>query len=132
MPAAEGNMRPIHWTISVPVLVAIVTGLAAFAGTIWTGYANTNLERHKFEYTMIETALNSSSNSDKAHQIQFLLDIGLLGGLNSEQVTKYSNDKGESLPRGAAVRDKRITYIQAKTILNILKDETNTSFYTGK
>jgi len=125
-------MRPIHWTISVPVLVAIVTGLAAFAGTIWTGYANTSLERHKFEYTMIETALNSSSKVEKAEQIQFLLDIGLLSGLNSGQLTRYANDKGELLPHSSAIRDKRITYIQAKIILNLLKDRTNTSFYIGK
>jgi hypothetical protein len=98
MPAAEENMRPIHWTTSVPVLVAIVTGLAAFAGTIWTGYANTSLERHKFEYTMIQTALNSATKAEKAQQIQFLLDIGLLSGLNSQQVSKYANDKGELLP----------------------------------
>jgi hypothetical protein len=86
-------------------------------------YSNVLLERHKFEYALVQKALSSADQKEDARNLKFMNDIGLLSGLNQEGIkTHLKPDEQQQLPifLGAAIRDHMITVPQAKGALKFL------------
>jgi hypothetical protein len=117
-----------HLWITAPVLVAFLTALGTIIVSSTQQYATTLLERNKFEYTLIAKALAAPSQPDAAKELLFFRKVGLLKGLNEDEIGKAATGKEvEQLPvfHGAAFRDGTINYSQAKAVLKAL------DFYNG-
>ena len=118
-----------HLWITTPLLVAFLGLLGTAIASFMQQHSSTLLERNKFEYTLIEKALNAPSRPDAASELLFFKKIGLLKGLDEGEIVKAATGKEnvEQLPvfHGAALRDKMINVPQAKAVLKTL------NFYDG-
>jgi hypothetical protein len=81
----------------VPVLVAVIGLFAAALTPAFAWYSSTQLERSKFEYTLIQKALEIKDRRDAAKNLKFLVDVGVIQSLDSQKITSLANDP-ESLP----------------------------------
>jgi putative peptidoglycan binding protein len=125
--------------ITAPLLIAFLGLLGTGLGALIQQYSNTLLERNKFEYTLIQKALDVPNRQDAAKALLFYQKIGLLRGLTEGKIDEASTGEAKDLPvfHGAALRDKVISVWQAKTVLkyltaqNNLKDGKNPNFYDG-
>jgi hypothetical protein len=116
-----------HIWLTAPLLIALAGAMGTFGGALLQGYWNNLLERHKFEYVLIQQALSTPTRKQSAETLDFLLKIGLLRGLDSAGVASASQDNGNQLPfLGTALRDQIIRVHQAKAVLSEL------NFYTGR
>ncbi|AFY38199.1 hypothetical protein Lepto7376_1879 [[Leptolyngbya] sp. PCC 7376] len=74
-----------------PLIISIIT---AFSGLIGTGigaaaissFADERLERQKFEYTLIQEALEAESQNEVLANLQFLLEMGMIQTLDQEKL----------------------------------------------
>jgi hypothetical protein len=125
--AATVTIDRRHIWFTTPLLIALAVLVGTFSGAAIQGYSNNLLERHKFEYVLIQQALSTPSRKDSAQNLNFLHEVGLLSGLNSSGIASVSKDDGEHLPvfLGAAIRDQVISVRQAKGVLKHL------AFYSG-
>jgi hypothetical protein len=97
-------------------------------------YSITLLERHKFEYGLVEKALAAPKAKDRAVNLKFMTGIGLLNGLNGDAIKTASENPDEQLPifLGAALRDRLITVQEAKGVLKFLTyGELKVPYYDG-
>ena|SRR5215469_16760856 len=120
--------------LTTPLLVALVGLLATGFGALVTWFQTVSLERHKFEYSLIQRALSAPGRPEATKYLAFLNDVGLLPSLNKDNIAKALKNNGESLPifLGAALRDHLIDVQQAKKVLSFLKEKgTKEPFYTG-
>ena len=99
-----------------PVLLSIVGIVGTGVGALSQGYWNTVLEQRKFEYTLIEKALDTPDRAEAQKGLRFLAETGLVQSLNP---AKISSIQPSDIPLflGAAVRDKLISIKDAKTVL---------------
>ena len=83
------------------------------------GFSNYLLERHKFEYSLVQKALSAPSQKESAQSLKFLLNAGLLRGLNEDNVSAAAKDE-KNLPvfLGSAIRDKYLSIQQVKAALS--------------
>lgn len=133
-PPAKPTLDRRHIWFTTPLLVALFGLIATGITALVPSYSNSRLERHKFEYLLVQKALSAPSRKEAAQYLGFLNDVGLLSGLDKSNVAKASEGNGEQLPifLGAAIRDQLITIPQAKEVLSHLNEErTGKSFYTG-
>jgi hypothetical protein len=84
-----------------PLIVAGLTAvfglLAAGVGAALQGYWNTKLERSKFEFTLIQKALEIKDKREAAKNLKFLVDAGVIQSLDGGKIASLA-DKPESLP----------------------------------
>ena len=87
---------------SKATLVAVVSLLAGLLGTglgaSLQGYFNTRLERQKFESSLIEKALDSNDQAEIAKRLTFMVDIGIIRGLDRSQIANYAHKDPAQLP----------------------------------
>jgi hypothetical protein len=116
-----------HIWLTGPVIIAVVGLIGTGVGATLQGYSNYVLERHKFEYSLIQKALSAPNQTEAAASLRFLVRAGLLEGLNETNISKAADDK-KTLPiyLGSAIRDHYLTIQQAKNALSHLK------YYDGK
>lgn len=95
---------------SSPLLVGLasaifgVIGTAAGAGL--QGFSNFQLERQKFEFNLIQNALETKDTSEAAKRLQFLVESGAIRSLDSDKIQRLAKNP-EQLPtfiRGGASR----------------------------
>jgi hypothetical protein len=86
-----GERRTLWFTS--PLLVAVVgllaSLLAAGIGAALQGYSNTELERSKFEFTLIQKALESRDKKDAAKNLKFLVEAGIIRSLDRESLSAW-------------------------------------------
>lgn len=84
------------------LLVTIITLMVGLAGTafgaILQGRFNAQLERQKFESTLIEKALNTDDQSEAARRLLFLLDTGVIQSLDGNKIRNKAEKQPAQLP----------------------------------
>lgn len=84
-----------------PVLIAILTASAGLLGTgmgaVLQGYWTTQLERQKFESSLIAKAVETNDKAEAAKSLTFLIDTGIIQSLKKENVQKFI-DNPETIP----------------------------------
>ncbi len=109
-----------QWTS--PLILALVGVLGTGIGASLTGYWNAQLERQKFESSLIRKALEDATPNEAAKSLKFLVGIGALNSLDRNEIDKIA-DKPERLPvfLGAALRDGLTTIPRVKKLLRHLE-----------
>ena len=97
--------------------MAIIGLMGTGFGAAITGYWNTKLERQKFEFSLIQKALEAPDKAEAAKGLTFLVEAGLIEQFNAELASNPIQ-----LPTfiGAAIRDHFITVRDAKNVLDHL------------
>jgi Circadian oscillating protein COP23 len=89
-----------------PLLIAFITVLVGSIGTaFFQSYSNNQLERQKFEFSLILKALEGkdkniligSDGTDAAKRLRFLVELGVIKSLDSDVIDKLSR-KPNDLP----------------------------------
>ena len=91
-----------------PVLIAIASAIFGLLGTgigaLMQGYSSSQLERQKFEFLLIQTALEAPENeevkedrTEAAMQLLFLVDSGIIRSLDSDKIRQIAQNP-ENLP----------------------------------
>ena len=100
--------------LSSPLLIALATSIGGLAGATLTGlleiYSSAQLERQKFEFSLIEQQLSAihseeektkdeleKAKQDAAESLVFLVDVGIIKSLNKEQIREWAENPS-SLP----------------------------------
>lgn len=111
--AAEGQRLKLErakmW-LNAPFLASVI-GLAAIGGnyfsTLWVNQDKDirasdsllKLERTKFQFDLVKTALNEHKTpEERARALQFLQDVGFLEDLKPEALKKWANPEEKTLP----------------------------------
>jgi hypothetical protein len=107
--------------LSSPLLLAIVGLIGTGIGAGLQGFWNARLEKQKFESSLVEKALSAANRDEAAKSLKFLVDAGLVNGLNTDNITKLAAKPAE-LPAflGTAIRDRLISIQEAKSVLTHL------------
>ncbi len=98
----------LRW-LSSPVIVAVASAVFGLLGTAvgiaLQGYWNNELERTKFEANLVLDALKAEDEKQRAKRLLFLVESGLIDGLNKERIQRFAN-KPSSLPRYGFDKEK--------------------------
>ena len=71
---------------SKPFFVAVIGALSGAAvAAVITGFSNRGVERDKFNYQIVQSALDSSDVKERAERLKFILDSGLIDDRTLEQ-----------------------------------------------
>ncbi|MBW4655969.1 MAG: hypothetical protein KME20_23445 [Kaiparowitsia implicata GSE-PSE-MK54-09C] len=95
------------------LLIGVLTIISGLIGTgigvSLQGYWSSQLERQKFEFALIQKALETSDNQEAAKQLLFLVDSGVLQSLDSSKIRRLAENP-EQLPilRSPIVENARI------------------------
>lgn len=77
-----------------PLLLGVASAMFGILGTgvgaILQGYWDSQLERQKFESTLILDALKAPTETEKAKGLLFLVGSGLVSGLNGPEIEKQA------------------------------------------
>jgi hypothetical protein len=76
--------------LSSPLLLAIVGLIGTGIGAGLQGFWNARLEKQKFESSLVEKALSAANRDKAAKSLKFLVDAGLVNGLNTDNITKLA------------------------------------------
>ncbi|MFB2937623.1 hypothetical protein ACE1B6_20435 [Aerosakkonemataceae cyanobacterium BLCC-F154] len=80
-------------------LLTALTGLIGTAlGAILQGYSTLQLERQKFEFTLIQKTLEAPTQDQAAKQLIFLVNSGVIISLDSEKLKKIAQTDPTQLP----------------------------------
>jgi murein L,D-transpeptidase YcbB/YkuD len=101
------KLRPEKNSIlTSPFLIAILTAISGLIGTgvgaSFQGYWNTQLERQKFESSLIQKAVESEDKNEAAKSLNFLIETGILQSLKKENVQKFI-DAPDTIPLAVTV-----------------------------
>lgn len=96
----EAKRRRI-WLTS-PLALAVVGLLGTGIGASLQGYWNTQLERQKFESTLIQKALETSKKEEAANNLKFLVDAGLIQSLDKSKIAQLAKTPA-NLPTGTGI-----------------------------
>ncbi len=93
--------------LSSPLLVTVASTIFGLLGTgigvIWQGYSNFQLERQKFESSIIMDALKRKDRDEMAKYLLFTIDTGIIKSLDRKEIRRYAENPGK-LPYLAAVK----------------------------
>jgi hypothetical protein len=100
----EAKIKPDKkslWFTS-PLLIGGITAISGLIGTgigaILQGNANFKLERQKFEFTLIQKALQAPSQDEAAKQLLFLIDSGVIVSLDGQKLRNIAENNPSQLP----------------------------------
>jgi Putative peptidoglycan binding domain len=96
MPDNEQRSFTSVW-LAAPLLSAVVGLIGTGVGAVLQGFWNTRLERQKFEFSLIEKALATADKKEAAQNLRFLVDAGLINGLNADKIASVASNP-EALP----------------------------------
>jgi hypothetical protein len=91
-----------------PLLLALVGLLGTGVGAVLQGYWNTKLEREKFEFSLIQKALDTADKNEAGRNLKFLVEAGLL--------SQFDGRKIETL---ASTPDKLPSFLGAASIIPV-------------
>ena len=114
--------------LNSPLLVAIVsglfgTGLGAFIQAAFQGYWNFQLERQKFEFSLIQESLeieeglikNQNERQEAAKRLEFLVKSGIIKSLDSDSIEKLAKNPDDlpTFPRSESAYNGRQIRLKA-------------------
>lgn len=110
--ADGGSEREKRWSwpaaIGVPAVTAIGALAAAYVGgfldvrrTVEASAGTISLEKLKYSNSLIDRALESDEVESRARALLFYADVGLLDGLNVENIRTYANREIERIESGS-------------------------------
>jgi hypothetical protein len=89
----QNNTPQTSPLLNSSVIVAIVSALFGTAlGAAITGYYTLTLEQKKYEYSLIQKALDTADQGAAAKRLQFLLDADIIKNLNSKKIRDLASD----------------------------------------
>ncbi len=78
-----------QWFTS-PLIITAITAISGLIGTgigaAFQGIANFNLERQKFEFTLIQKALDAPNQEEAKRQLTFLVNSGVIKSLDADRI----------------------------------------------
>jgi hypothetical protein len=89
-----------------PLLLAVVGLLGTGVGAVLQGFWNTKLEREKFEFSLIQKALDTADKNEAGRNLKFLVEAGLL--------TQFDGKKIDAL---ASTPDKLPSFLGAAPVI---------------
>jgi hypothetical protein len=99
-----------RWVAAIgPMIVAIAGLLGAGVGVILQGYANTQLERQKFESALIQKALENPKKVEAAKNLKFLVDTGIIQNLDKAKISELAKTP-DNLPSGLEVKEQGLPF----------------------
>ena len=89
------------WLTS-PLLIGSITAISGLIGTgigaVLQGNANFKLERQKFEFTLIQDALEAPNQDEAARQLLFLVNSGVIISLDSKKLRNIAEKNPSEIP----------------------------------
>src|SRR5438552_14658709 len=93
---AQSKVNERNSWFTSPILVVVLSALFGLLGSgigaALQGYSNTQLERQKFEATLIQKALESTQQEERARNLLFLVDAGLIKSLDSRKIEELARN----------------------------------------
>jgi hypothetical protein len=85
--ARSGETRPpaTLWFTS-PLLLALVGLIGTGVGAVLQGFWNTRLEREKFEFSLIQKALDTADKNEASRNLKFLVQAGLISEFDGKKI----------------------------------------------
>jgi hypothetical protein len=80
-----------------PVLLALVGLIGTGIGAVLQGFWNTRLEREKFEFSLIQKALDTPDQKQAGRNLKFLVQAGLISGFDGKKIETLA-DSPDQLP----------------------------------
>ncbi len=81
---------------SSPLMIGFASAIFGIFGTVigaaWQGYLNFQIERQKFELSIVDEILDPENPEETSKALQFMNDIGIVKSLNKEGINKYANN----------------------------------------
>lgn len=126
----KGEKRNVFLTspLVIAVLSAIFGLLGTGIGAALQGYSNTKLESQKFEYSLIQKALETTDKEEAKKNLLFLVKAGLLHSLEEAKIEKLANSPDE-LPINYSHQAVKTGFMSIRRAKEILK---KTGFYKGE
>lgn len=85
--ASEKGKRTGISILVTAITAALSSGvLVAAVQELTKSYSQIELERRKFEYSLIQTALEPNDEKEKARRLAFLVQVGAITGLNQKAI----------------------------------------------
>jgi len=101
-PTAARRTKAPPWWFGSPVVLAVATAVLGLLGTgvgvVMQAYSSTKLERQKFEFTLIQKALDTKDRTEAAHNLEFLIDTGAIQTLDKQKISELA--KSGNVPVG--------------------------------
>ena len=69
-----------------PLLLALVGLVGTGVGAVLQGFWNTRLEREKFEFSLIQKALDTADKNEAGRNLKFLVDAGLISQFDAKKI----------------------------------------------
>lgn len=89
-----------RWLAS-PLTAAIFSAIFGLVGTgigaALQGHSNLQLERQKYEFSLIQKALEVEDREEAAKKLLFLVELGAIKSLNAEKIQELT-DTPDNLP----------------------------------
>jgi murein L,D-transpeptidase YcbB/YkuD len=127
------------WSAS-PLALAAASAVFGLLGTAMgaaiSGYWNTRLEQQKFEFTLIQRALDADNQNDKAQNLSFLVEIGLIQRLNRASIERLAKSP-EKIPQteSFSIQSDRVGVHLTSGIISVADAKrvlTTKGFYSGQ
>src|SRR5262245_485095 len=74
-----------------PLLLAMVGLVGTGVGAVLQGFWNTKLEREKFEFSLIQKALETEDKDAAGRNLKFLVEAGLLSQFDGNKIEKLAS-----------------------------------------
>ena len=118
------------WWHGAPIAVTIASAIFGLLGTgvgaLLQGYANTSLERQKFEFALIEKAVDTKDKAEAAKNLAFLASTGAIRSLNAQKIAELA--KPATVPSvGGCDKDEYDKAVMERNNLRAALDAYNVS-----
>jgi hypothetical protein len=91
---AKGAIDSQYSWFSSPLIIGLASAIFGVVGTAvgagLQGYSNFQLERQKFEFTLIQKSLETKDTDEAAKRLQFLVDSGVIKSLDSNKIRELA------------------------------------------
>jgi hypothetical protein len=92
-------VKNFSFLLNSSVLVAIISSLlGTVLGAFITGWYSLTLERQKYEYSLIQKAIETSDYRQAAKGLNFLIDTGIIKSLNANAIKTLAESEVSSIP----------------------------------
>ncbi|MBW4420450.1 MAG: RICIN domain-containing protein [Myxacorys californica WJT36-NPBG1] len=103
--AESGKER--RW-LSSPLILTLAGLLGTGFGAALQGYSSFQLERQKFEFNLVQKALETKDRSEAAKQLVFLIDSGVIRSLDTERIREIVENNQLPTSLNASAKRKAV------------------------
>lgn len=95
----ESAPKRFSFLLNSSVLVAVASSLLGTAlGAFITGWYGLTLERQRYEYSLIQKAVETQDYHQAATRLKFLVDTGIIRSLNANAIRDLAEKDASSIP----------------------------------